>query len=138
VAPEQPLVPDGFAPVQRGGSFLRSLGTLYVRTDATGTVVAMRVEERHLNSRGIAHGGFLVTLVDTALAMAVANAQEPGVSATTANLTADFIEVAKLGDFVEARVDLQKVGRRLVFASCQLSVGERRIVRASGVFARQA
>jgi hypothetical protein len=35
-------------------------------------------------------------------------------------------------------VDLQKLGRRLAFASCQLWIGERRILRASGVFARKS
>jgi hypothetical protein len=36
---------------------------------------------------------------------------------------------------VEARVDLQKTGKRLTFATCHLWVGDRRILRASGIFA---
>jgi len=39
---------------------------------------------------------------------------------------------------VEVRVDVQKVGKRLAFANCQLWVGEKRILRASGVFSRVA
>lgn len=39
---------------------------------------------------------------------------------------------------MEARVDIQKIGKRLAFANCHLWVGERRILRASGIFAHVA
>jgi uncharacterized protein (TIGR00369 family) len=127
-------VPDGFTQVQRGGAFVGSLGPLYL--NAEGTVLAIRVEKRHLNSQGLAHGGFLLTLADTALGMVVANAQQPPAPARTVNLTADFLDVVNEGDWLEAHVELQKLGGRLAFASCQLRVGERRILRASSVLAR--
>ena len=53
----------------------------------------------------------------------------------TVNLTADFADVARDGDWVEARVDVQKLGKRFAFATCYLWVGDKRILRASGVFA---
>lgn len=43
--------------------------------------------------------------------------------------------MAHPGDWVEAHVDVQRIGSRLAFANCYLMVGERRILRASGVFA---
>jgi uncharacterized protein (TIGR00369 family) len=130
-------VPEGFVPVQRGGAFGASLGTLYVKKNATGSVLAIVVDKRHINSQGFAHGGFLLTFADIALGMAVAEAQQPPAPARTVNLTADFVDVAREGDLIEARVDLQKLGRRLAFANCHLWIGERRILRASGVFARK-
>jgi uncharacterized protein (TIGR00369 family) len=129
--------PEGFVAVRRGGEFGASLGPLYVKRDGAGAVLAIRIGKRHLNSQGVVHGGFLLTFADIALGMAVAEAQQPPEPARTVNLTADFLDVAKDGDLIEARVDLQKVGRRLAFASCQLWVGERRILRASGVLARK-
>jgi len=51
------------------------------------------------------------------------------------NLTADFADVARDGAWVEARVDVQKLGKRFAFATCYLWVGDKRILRASGVFA---
>jgi len=45
---------------------------------------------------------------------------------------------AKLGDWLEARTDIQKLGGRLAFANAYLSVGDERIVRASAVFVRGA
>jgi acyl-coenzyme A thioesterase 13 len=128
-------IPEGFQPLDRGGPFLRLLGPLYHRRDASGIVIAIRVEERHLNVRGIAHGGMLVTLADSALGIALSMSRTPPQPMVTVSLTTDFADVARAGDWLEAHVDIQKVGSRMAFANCYLWVGERRILRASGVFA---
>src|SRR6185312_14243811 len=87
---------------------------------------------------GAAHGGLLMTLADIALGYNTAYRENPPGSWVTANLTGDFAGAAKLGDWVEAHVDLQKSGKRLAFANAYLLVGEERILRASAVFARSA
>ncbi len=132
---QTPAVPEGFRPLNRGGPFLRHLGPLYFRKDGDGIVVGLRIEEKHLNTRGIAHGGMLVTLADSALGIALSMSSRPPQPMVTVSLTTDFADTANSGDWVEARVDIQKVGGRLAFANCYLLVGERRILRASGVFA---
>ena len=138
-------VPEGFVRIERGGHFLGSLGPLYAKKTETGLVIAMRIEEKHLNTRGIAHGGMLVTLADSALGIAVANHARERAAETaaprsfvTVNLSVDFIASAHEGDFVEAHVGIEKVGARLAFATCFLHVGKRRVLRASGVFATVA
>jgi uncharacterized protein (TIGR00369 family) len=129
-------VPEGFVEIERGGPFLRSLGPLYLKKQDAQAVVGFRIEERHLNTRGIEHGGMLVTLADSALGIVLSMALTPPQPMVTVNLTADFADAANLGDFVEAHVDVHKVGVRLAFANCYLHVGPKRILRASGVFAR--
>ena len=57
--------------------------------------------------------------------------QEPPAGLITASLTADFAGAAKIGDWVEAHVDVQKVGGRLAFANAFLMVDGERIVRAA-------
>jgi len=52
-------------------------------------------------------------------------------------LRADIAGSAKLGDWIEARVDIQKIGRTLAFANAYLYVDEARIARVSGVFVVQ-
>ena len=138
-------LPEGFTRIERGGHFLGSLGPLYAKKTEAGLVIAMRIEGKHLNTRGIAHGGMLVTLADSALGIAVANqARERAAEAAaprsfvTVNLSVDFVASAHEGDFVEAHVDIEKVGARLAFATCFLHVGKRRVLRASGVFATVA
>ena len=132
-------IPQGFKELRRANSrFLSSLGPLYTKDEGSGVVIGLRIEERHLNTRGVAHGGMLVTLADSALGIVIGMSRTPPHPMVTVNLTADFAEAARAGDWVEARVDLQKMGSRLAFASCHLWVGERRILRASGIFAHVA
>jgi uncharacterized protein (TIGR00369 family) len=128
-------VPEGFQLIERGGPFLTALGPLYVNTSGETPVIGLRVEEKHLNTRGIAHGGMLVTLADSALGIALYRSRTPRQPMVTVHLSTDFADAARAGDWIEAHVDIQKVGARLAFANCYLVVGTRRILRASGVFA---
>ena len=132
-------IPEGFTALRRGSSpFLSALGPLYAKNEGKGVVIGLRIEHKHLNTRGVAHGGMLVTLADSALGIAIAMSRTPPLPMVTVNLSTDFADVAREGDWVEARVDIQKMGKRLAFANCHLWVGERRILRASGIFAHVA
>jgi acyl-coenzyme A thioesterase PaaI-like protein len=55
---------------------------------------------------------------------------------TTAHISADFAGSARIGDWVESRADIQRIGGRLAFVNVYLVVGSNRIVRASGVYIR--
>jgi uncharacterized protein (TIGR00369 family) len=129
-------VPDGFEPVLRGSPFVQLIGPIFhKKTDDGRHIVGVRIEERHTNIKGIAHGGMLVTLADSALGIAIALENSDRTAMVTVNLSTDFVEAAYPGDWVEAHVDLQRIGGRLAFANCYLKVAEKRILRASGVFA---
>ncbi len=69
--------PEGFVPVESTGPFMATLGPLYYRPVEGGVIIALRIAENHLNRRGIAHGGMLVTLADSAMGMNLARAREP-------------------------------------------------------------
>ena len=134
-------IPAGFTTLFRTSPFLDAMGPFYQRTEGDNLIIGLRITERHTNTRGTAHGGLLITMADIALgynAAFVGVAKESGAAPsallTTANITADFAGSAKLGDWVEAHVDVQKVGGRLAFANAYLWVGDERIVRASAVF----
>jgi acyl-CoA thioesterase len=64
--------------------------------------VRMLVDERHLNGHGIAHGGHVFLLADTAFACAC-NSGRPTTVAATAEI--DFIAAAHHGDVLEAVAD---------------------------------
>jgi uncharacterized protein (TIGR00369 family) len=128
-------VPEGFIPLFRTSPFLETNGPFYYRKDSDyGLIIGLRIEEKHTNARGLAHGGVLMTLADIALGYNAANSQEPPLPLVTTNLSTDFASSASVGDWVEARVDIQKIGSRVAFANAYLSVGNERIVRASAVF----
>ncbi len=135
-------VPPGFTPLFRTSPFLEVVGPFYQRTEKDRLVIGVRIAAHHTNTCGSAHGGLLVTMADIALgynAAFLGGEKSPGAVPTslltTVNLSIDFVGSARLGDWVEARVDVQKVGRRMAFANTYLSVGPERIVRASAVFA---
>ena len=129
-------VPAGFAPLFRTSPFLDLIGPVYSQGRGAELVVGLRVSAKHANARGLAHGGVLTTLADIALGYAASTLRDPPVRMVTASLTTDFAGSAQVGDWVEARTDIQKLGGRLVFANAYLTVGDERIVRASAVFAR--
>ena len=131
-----PEIPSGFAPLFRTSPFLEATGPFYFRRDGERLIIGLRVLEKHVNARGFAHGGLLMTLADIALGYSLAYREDPPASFVTATLSADFAGSAKLGDWVEAHVDIQKSGTRLAFANAYLVVDGERILRASAVFAR--
>ena len=52
----------------------------------------------------------------------------------TINMTFDFVAPAKIGDWVEGRCEVVRVTRSLLFTNIYLTVGEEKILRASGIF----
>jgi hypothetical protein len=54
----------------------------------------------------------------------------------TADLALGYAKLARPGDWVESKVDIQRVGAQLAFANCYLVSGGKPIVRASAIFAR--
>lgn len=130
-------VPDGFEPFDhsRAGPFLALIGPVYVRREESGgVVVALRVAERHTNGGGIAHGGMLTSLADSALGINVADARKRAGGQVTVSLNVDFLAPVHVGDWLEAHVHLRKLGLRLAFADCILKVGAREVLRSSSVF----
>ncbi len=129
------VVPDGFVRVQRRSPFLDLVGELYLCDGGDGPVYGLRIRSEHANNRGDAHGGVLMTVADLVLGYTTAFASDPPLPLTTASLNIDFVGSAKVGDWLEGRAEIVRTGRSLAFATCYLTVEERRIARASSVLA---
>jgi acyl-coenzyme A thioesterase 13 len=129
-------VPDGFAVLSRTSPFLESVGEFYAHGAGAQMRLGVFVEPRACNSRGTAHGGFLAGLADVALGYALSSSQAPPVALITTSLSIDFAGAAACGAWIETSVEIQHLGSRLGFANAYLHVAGKRIVRASGVFAR--
>jgi len=129
-------IPEGYTPLVPGGPWLAAAGPIYQRPAPDGgVVIALRIGTQHTNMRGIAHGGMLVTLADSALGRNVYLTRKPPEPMVSVNLSTDFLGAVKVGDWLEAHVEVRKQGARLSFAECQLRVGDRVVLRCSGVFA---
>lgn len=131
-------VPAGFRALSGLSPFNALVGPLYARKAARGRElsIGLRIEEKHTNSRGICHGGVLATLADLSLGYAM-HAKVGGKAAfVTAHLAVDYAGSARVGDWIQSEVEIQRMGSRLAFANCYLVSDGRRIVRASALFAR--
>lgn len=127
-------IPDGFAPLSRTSPFLELLGPLYSCVRDNKLVVGMQVGVTHVNNRGKAHGGVLATLADIALGYCMEWSVEGKSKLVTTSLSLDYAGSADIGDWVESRIHIQKIGARLAFANGHLIAREQEIVRVSGVF----
>ena len=85
------------------------LGPFYARDEGGNLVLGLRVAEKHTNACGFVHGGLLLTLADVALGYAAEGSVDPPTRLITVSISADFAGSVRLGDWVEARVDVQKV-----------------------------
>jgi len=112
------------------------VGPLYERRDRDAVSIGLQIEQKHTNSRGICHGGVLATLADLALGYSMLARSGDRGSFLTAHLAVDYAGAAKAGDWLESKVEIQRVGARLAFANCYLVVNGKPIVRASAIFAR--
>jgi len=127
-------IPEGFEPLEHVGPFLELYGPVYTKAEGRARVIGLRVAEKHLNTRGIVHGGMLVALADSALGINLSHAADPPRPMVTVNLSADFLEPGMPGDWLEAHVHVQRIGVHLAFASCDVRAGAKGVLRASGVF----
>lgn len=127
-------LPPGFRPYDEPSPFLDRIGPLYQKDADSGPVFGLRALEHHCNRRGIVHGGLLVSFADIVLGKTMSWSQEPPARLLTASLSVDFLGAGRLGDWIEAVCDTHRIGRRLAFANCYLSVERRNIARASGAF----
>ncbi|HEY8450275.1 MAG TPA: PaaI family thioesterase [Bacillota bacterium] len=95
------------------------------------SVIEIEIDDRHLNRRGIAHGGVLCSLLDDTIGMAVHSLLGPAGAASTADLTVYFLRPVLPGRLRgEGRV--LRRGRRLIVGEGTLFDGEGRPV-AHGV-----
>jgi acyl-coenzyme A thioesterase PaaI-like protein len=130
-------IPEGFKRLEAGGPYFRQIGPVYTRRSVDGktAILALRVAAGHLNIQGIAHGGMLTTFADAALGINLALARGRRGGQVTVSLTADFLSGAREGDWLEGHVVINRMGQRLAYASCDLKVGDRHVLRSSAVFA---
>jgi uncharacterized protein (TIGR00369 family) len=126
------LIAEGWKSREMVG-YTRHVGPLWVRQSEGVTAFGLEVADIHLNRRGHLHGGMLATLADNSLAWLVV-AAVPGRPVATIQLNVHFIGPARLGDFVEARGEIVKATRSLVFVRGRFTVGKAIIGEADGIW----
>ena len=99
---------------------MRLLGLEFVRAERGASTFALEVREELTRMGGIAHGGALASLLDTAAAFAVHTLLDPAARTVTVDLTLHFLRPVSRGR-VEARANVLRAGRRVVTVSIEAS-----------------
>jgi uncharacterized protein (TIGR00369 family) len=95
-------------------AFEQRAGPFYERFEGGQGVTAFRAGQEHMNGGGFMHGGCLLTFADSAL-FTIARPAMEGQFGVTVNLSGDFLAAARVGQFVEARGEITRAARSLVF-----------------------
>ena len=112
-----------------------TVGRFYFRTDEAGPVVAFRSERKHMNAGGRVHGGCLLSLADVAL-FAIAQDEMQGDYGVTVSLASEFLNGAEEGALIEARGEVLRTGRSLIFVRLIITADGTACLNASGTIKR--
>lgn len=113
--------------------FVELIGPMWLRRDARGLVYGLLAQPKHHNRRGIIQGGLIMTLLDRCLGGTIrdANSNQPQ---TTVQLDVHFVDAAQVGEFLESRARVVCVTRYLAFVEGEVTVGDRVVATAKGIW----
>ena len=114
--------------------FMKYLGGLDLKKiDENNYEFKVKVQNIHLNTGKIAHGGFLSTIADTGMGTA-AHRVAGDRRCVTINLDMKFISIGMLDDELKGKVKILKKTKTLVFIYCEISNDKGLVVSASGTW----
>lgn len=94
---------------------------------------ALLIDERHVNMRGVIHGGMLMTFADAALGQAVWDFTDRAPSVTL-NMQSQFLKPARSGDILEVTPELVRKTRSFVFVRGDFKVAGETIFAVTSVW----
>jgi uncharacterized protein (TIGR00369 family) len=130
-------IPPGFVklPLLEDSGFGSSCGPFWVKAQGERLVGGFRVEARHCNPAGICHGGMLATFCDLHLGVAAQFEYPLGTFILpTISLSLDYLAPTPKGAWVEARAEVSKVTRGMVFVSETVTADGDPVVRAHAIY----
>ena len=128
-------IPSDFERADFSPGFLDHGGPYYLGPEVERVrVVGLLICPHHINYQDAAHGGVIATFADVALSHAVYDAERPRLTPSTVTLTVNYLAGARLGDWLEARVRIDRLGGRTAYTSGAIWRGEEQVATMSGVF----
>ena len=108
-------------------------GVLFRNISETEYEFKSIINQNHLNTAGITHGGYLSALIDAGAGTAAHRAAGNAPCVTIA-LNLKFIGASKIGDEITGFTRIQKKTNTLVFLTCELLCNNKIITSASGIW----
>lgn len=130
--------PEGYVETPLWDPFEAFMGPLFdkrIQNDAGEDELwmAFRVDDRHLNARGVVHGGMMATFADATLGSLAWNStgREPCV---TLSMQMNFLRGPKVGDLVECRTKMNRRTRSVLFVAGDFFVEGDLVMTASSLW----
>ena len=92
-----------------------------------------KINQNHLNSAGITHGGFIAAVVDAGAGTAAHRTADNN-PCVTISLELKFISPVKLNQELVGITKIQKKTKSMIFLTCELKVENKIVATASGVW----
>ena len=125
---------DKFEQISLKPGFMKHNGGLLFKTISENEYeFKATIKENHLNAAGITHGGFIAAVVDAGAGTAAHRAADQN-PCVTISLELKFISPVKLGQELLGKTKIQKKTKSMVFLTCELSVANKIVATASGVW----
>ena len=131
--------PKPFRPSVRRGPFTTHNGPWFHWAEKELWRQGVRLLERHCNSRGIVHGGFLSSFADGLAATAVF--KEVKRASVTIKLNTEFLRSAEQGEWLQGTAQISRATGKTAFVDAYAWTGEGRdilmdnlVFRSSAVF----
>ncbi|MDB5565772.1 MAG: thioesterase superfamily protein [Tardiphaga sp.] len=113
--------------------FINLVGPFWHRMLGAAHEFAILGQDKHRNRRGVVQGGVLMTLADRSCGM-TARAVSGAESLATVQMDTYFVDAARIGDLMISRPKALRTTKSLIFMSTEVSVDDRVVATAHGVF----
>lgn len=112
------MIPESYSYEPGPSAFPNHVGRIFHKTvevpdGEPEKWIALYVEDHHVNSWGLAHGGLIAFLAEVGTSAAAWDPDGPPV--VTISLTTQFLRAPKLGQLLEVRAQATRRTRSLVF-----------------------
>ena len=109
------------------------LGPVFETGEKGARRFALTVDERHVNGRGVVHGGMFMTFADLASGQAAWDATD-NAAVVTLNMQSQFLKTARVGDVIEVTPQVTRRTRSLLFLRADFEVAGEVVFTASSVW----
>lgn len=130
--PEKPNYPEARGVAGKHVPFLDLLDMKPIRTEDGKVEFELTIQEKHLRTLGIAHGGVAAALMDSAVGFAAGTTAPAGYHVVTVQLNLNFIRPCWVGEKLIAKGIVLHAGRQTAVARGEIRTAENYLV-ASGM-----
>jgi len=120
-------------PYKSTDAILGRLGQMWRDTKHANLVLRMQVSREQLNPLGLLHGGVMLAAMDVLLVDAAQLADTQHRAFITVSMSVEFMHAACIGDWLEYRPQVEKIGGSLAFMTGRILRDDISITRVSAV-----